>query len=116
MAQQTPENLFTLMGLLIGGDFGPLTFYKNKRGRLVWFPKAPPDKPPSPKQTTQRNKFRLAARAWRTLTPYQRAQWELASRRASLCMTGYDCFLHFKLKPNPLQQNYLASVTDTVLT
>jgi len=115
VAQQPPKNLFTLFGLHIGGDFGPFTFYKSKRRRLVFFKKAPPDKPPSEKQIAQRNRFRLVAAAWSTLTPYQRAQWTIAARRASLCMTGYDLFVHFKLKPDPHKLNHLQSITDTVL-
>lgn len=116
MAQQPAENLFHLMGLHIGGDFGPLTFYKSKRGRLVWFNKAPPLTPPSAKQTTQRNQFRLAALFWTQLDEDQRQQWELASRRASLCMNGYDLFVHFATKPDQARQETIARQTSTVLT
>ncbi len=115
MAKQPPQNLFHLFGFLIGGDFADFTFYKNKRGKLVWFIKAPPKTKPSTKQTTQRNLFRLAATAWQTLTAPQRAQWELASTRASLCATGYDAFIHYKLTNDQAGQNNLASTTNTVL-
>lgn len=104
------------MGLHIGGDFGPLTFYKTKRGRLVWFPRAPPHAPPSDKQTVQRNQFRLAALMWTQLDSDQRRQWELASRRASLCMNGYDLFIHFATKPDQANQDTIARHTQTVLT
>lgn len=115
MAKQPPENLFHLLGLLLGGDFGPFTFYKNKRGKIVWFPKSPPKKPPSTKQTSERNLFRLAAVAWQTLAAGDRAQWELASKRASLCATGYNAFLHFKLRRDQAGQDNLASRTNTIL-
>lgn len=116
MAQQPPENLFHLMGLHIGGDFGPLTFYKTKRGRLVWFNKAPPHTPPSTKQTVQRNQFRLAALMWSMLTVDEQNQWDTASRRASLCLNGYNLFIHFAIKPDEASLNTIARQTNTVLT
>lgn len=115
MAQQLPENLFNLMGLHLGGDLGPLTFYKSKRGKLVWFDKAPPTTPPSWRQTSQRSLFRAAAQCWRLCTPEQRQQYELAARKASLCMTGYNLFVHLKLKPDPNLQRTIESQTNTVL-
>ena len=115
MAQQLPEKLFTLMGLHIGGDWGPLTFYKSKRGKLVWFPRSPPLAPPSSMQLAQRNRFRLAAELWPTLSDAQREQYELASRRASLCMTGYNLFVHFKTTPDDAAKTTIEHQTYTTL-
>ena len=115
MAEQTPENLFQILGCLVGGDLGPYTFYKNKRGLTVWFPKSPPLKPPSPKQTVQRNQFRIAGACWASLTPEQREQWNLAGRRASLCMTGYNLYLHFNTTGDQARRNTLAARTKTTL-
>ncbi len=115
MAHQPPENLFCILGFLIGGDYGPFTFYKNKRGKLVFFPKAPPLNPPSLEQTIRRNQFRLAATYWRTLTDGQRQQYDLASKRASLCMNGYNLFMHFKTTLDDDARRTLQSRTGTIL-
>lgn len=95
IAQQLPSSLLCLLGFVAWGDLGPLTLYTNKRGRLVAFPKTFPKGEVSHEQTAQRAKFTAAAAAWQALTPSKRAQWELASRRASLCMHGYDLFVHW---------------------
>jgi len=84
-------------GLNPTGDWGPLTFYTNRRGKPVAFLKAPPTKPPTARQTYQRNAFRLVGRLWQTLTNQQRATWETASRTASLSITGYNLFLYYTL-------------------
>ncbi len=115
MAQQVPEDLFHLMGMYVTGDWGPLTFYTSRRGKVVWFPKSPPLSPPSPWQTSQRNTFRLAALWWSTLTSAERTDYELASKRASLCMTGYNLFVHFKTTNDDAAQKTLERQTNTVL-
>lgn len=115
MAQQLPEKLFKLMGFYVTGDWGPLTFYTNKRGLLVWFNKAPPLEPPSPAQTSQRNLFRLVAIYWKNLTDAERNQYELASKRASLCMTGYNLFMHFKTTPDDAAKATIEHQTRTTL-
>lgn len=114
--KQPPQNLLNLLGLHAGGDLAALTIYRTKRKLLVWFNKAPPTSPPSPKQTHQRNTFRLLAAAWSTLTLDQQQQWERAARRASLAATGYNAFLHFKATNDTTMQNTLQRVTNTVLT
>lgn len=96
MAIQEFPRFANLMGLRIGGDLDGITYYTSKRGRIVFFAKAPPDKPPSPKQQTQRNRFRLYAILWWQKTPHQRRNWETITRRASLCMTGYNLFIYIE--------------------
>ena len=45
----TPEDIMlSFLGFGATGDLGPLTVYTNKRGKLVWFLKAPPTCPPRP--------------------------------------------------------------------
>jgi len=97
MAHQIPQRLLTCLGFLKWGDIGPLTFYKNKRGKLVAFNKTWPTGPPSPGQKILRDQFRAAAAAWKALAPGKRLQWELASQRASLAMAGYALFVHHQL-------------------
>lgn len=97
MANQPPQKLFNLLGLTVSGDLGPLTFYTSKRRKLTWFAKAPPTSPPTDWQTRQRNKFRLAAEVWSRMEPSERKQWNLATARASLCMNGYNLWVHFAL-------------------
>jgi len=97
MASQPLEKLFTLFGFVIWGDFGPLTMYHRADGRLVVMLKTWPDKPASPKQLTQRAVLTAAAATWNALTQSQRAQWTAAAARASLCMTGYNLWVHWQI-------------------
>lgn len=96
MAKQPAKHLYSIFGFLIWGDLGPVTMYRNKQGKIVAFSKTWPDKPPSAEQEAQRLIFTEAAADWQTLTACQRGEWETASRRASLCMHGYDLFVHWK--------------------
>jgi len=94
----TDINLLNLAGLSPTGDFGPLTGYTSKRGKPVWYLKAPPKEPPTGYQTHYRNVFRLVAMAWAALSPAKRAAWLAASRRAGLKITGYNLFLYWNSK------------------
>jgi hypothetical protein len=100
MAVQPPNALFNLYGFVIWGDIGPLTMYRRYDGRIVTFLKTWPNKPASRGQINQRNAYRAAATAWHALTASQRAQWTTAAARASLCMHGYNLFLHYYLTPS----------------
>lgn len=97
MAKQPARELMHLFGFIAWGDFGELTMYTSKRGKVIIFTKTYPKEPASEDQTTQRNKMTAAAIAWKALTHTARAQWELASLRASLCMHGYDLWQHWQL-------------------
>jgi len=97
MAHQPKRSLLSLLGLVYWGDLGELTIYKDKQGKIVAFRKTWPSGPATPAQQIQRDRFRSAAIAWQALELEQRSQWELATRRTSLCMHGYDLFLHHQL-------------------
>jgi len=97
MPHQNPRALFTCLGFVIWGDLGPTTIYRNKQGKVVFFDKTWPHKPPSPAQVDQRARITAAAAAWQTLTPAARSNWERATRKASLCCHGYDLFVHWTL-------------------
>lgn len=84
------------MGFNATGDLGALTMYTTVRGNMVAFPKSPPLNPPSQLQTQMRNFYRLAASAWRGLTPQDRDAWSNAARRASLRITGYNLFIYWQ--------------------
>jgi len=93
------QHLFNFLGWNTQGDLGPWTFYTAKDKGLVWFPKSPPLKPPSYLQTVQRNRFRLAAQLWRSLTPAVRQDWMDAANKAHLWIHGYNLFVIAAVKP-----------------
>jgi len=115
MPHQPIENIYNLMGINVGGDMGALTFYKNKRGKLVFFDKAPPLQPPSTAQKWQRMKFRFVAKIWNKLSKEEKQQYELASRRASYCCNGFNLFSHFVLMGRAKAKATLARQTGTNL-
>lgn len=95
---QNPKALFRFWGWNSQGDFGPWTFYTDKRKGLVFFVKAPPLEPPSLLQTSVRNSIRLAAYTWRSLPASARDDWQLAADRAHLRITGYNLFVFWLLR------------------
>jgi len=98
---KTQSSILRYLGWNTQGDLGPWTFYTSKRKGLVWFIKAPPLEPPSPMQIHQRNKFRLVAATWRSLSAEQRNNWSLAARRAHLQITGYNLFTYYLTRNDP---------------
>jgi hypothetical protein len=115
MAHDYIPNELSLLGFVQWGDFANLTTYRSKRGKLVWFEKTWPDKPPSPKQEIQREIWRAAASQWRELTDDQRHQWALAARRASLCMTGYNLWIYWYISFDDATIRTLEHQTHTTL-
>jgi hypothetical protein len=96
MAHQL-DALFSVLGLVTWGDIGPFTVYRNKRGRLVWYPKAPPTTLPSDFQTFCRDKFRAAGGAWSALAEPVQRNWEEVSLKAHLGITGYNLFTYWHI-------------------
>ena len=90
-----------LIGLRPTGDLGPLTGYTSKRGKAVWFLKAPPKIPPTCWQIVQRNAFRINAIAWNALEPQVRANWLNAAKIARLTITGFNLWTWYNLCPDP---------------
>lgn len=86
-----------LLGFNATGDLGPFTAYTSTRHGTVWFYKSPPLKPPSRFQIRQRDRFRLAAEGWRSLTDEERSRWDLACRLAGLYLSGYNLWIFWQL-------------------
>lgn len=115
MAYQPKERLMALIGLVAWGDVGELTVYRSKQRRMVVFTKTWPDKPASPEQQAQRDRMTAAAIEWQALTTAEKAQWELATKRGSLCMNGYQLFQHYKLTGDTSAMETLERQTRTDL-
>lgn len=90
--------IYCMLGFRPTGDLGPYTFYTSKRNKIVIFPKAPPLNPPTYHQIVQRNRFRLAAKAWQTLPDNEQQNWEAVSKTAKLTINGYNLFVWYFLK------------------
>lgn len=85
------------MGITVSGDLADVTIYTDRYGRKTAYPKAPPKCPPSERQVIQRARFAAAITDWRDLAIAIRLNWELASLRSSICMTGHNLYIHFAL-------------------
>ena len=94
MAHQI-EKFVGILGFVTWGDLGPLTMYRTKAGRMVFYPKAPPLSPASPAQKRNRDLWREAAAAWNRVPAARRERWERASKTASLSITGYNLFVYW---------------------
>jgi len=88
---------FLALGLRAQGDLAELTFYRDKRGDHVVFPKTRPSGPATPLKLRQQNKFKvIGAAAWKHHFVRQE-QFKMAARRLSLKMTGFNLFMAWKL-------------------
>ncbi len=94
MAWTVPWELF---GTWVSGDIDGLTIYTDRFGRKVAFPKAPPDKPPSPEQVALRARFKTAQENWKALTDIEKKNLEDAMRKANAVMTGQNLFISVSL-------------------
>ena len=95
MAIGIPANI---LGLIVSGDINGISIYTDRHGRKIAYEKAPPTKPASVLQALQRGRFRDAMANWKAATTAIKTDWENASLKASLCMTGLNMWLHFSLK------------------
>lgn len=91
------QSLLRFLGWNTQGDLGPWTFYTDRRKGLVFFPRSPPNKPPSYLQRKQRNQFKMAAAAWRLTPPDKRESWRLAAAAANLRITHVNFFFYWFL-------------------
>lgn len=91
------RQLHKFLGWNTQGDLGPYTFYTDKRRNLVFFLKAPPEKPASYFQTIIRQKLSDAAHIWNHFPAATKANWEAATKRLSLKLTGYNLYTFYHM-------------------
>ena len=123
MAQQplTPEEariaaLIPFIGIQVKGDLGPFTIYTNHRGRVVFYKRAPPTKPPTAPQIRQRTRFKLAQRLYQHESAATKAKWELLVVRSRICMTGQNLYVSLALNPQPVNLANLAAAAGLTIT
>ncbi len=88
----------SILGLIVSGDCSGETIYTDRHGRKIHFPVAPPKKPPTQMQIDIRARFTAAQAEYMTLSPIDREDWELLTKRASLCMTGQNLFISVAMR------------------
>lgn len=98
--RQKGAPLPALTSLQIQGDAGPYTFYTRTGGQVVFYPFAPPDKPPSPSQIVQRRRLALVAEDWQALDNAEKQKWNAMAKRGRTWMTGYNLYSYAALTPN----------------
>src|SRR5216684_5549072 len=94
------DPLLTVIGVYVAGDLGDLTVYTNKNGRIIWFPRSPPTKPPTEKQIAQRNRFKRARQNYDELSESDKESWEELCRLNHLDLTGQNAYLSLSLLPD----------------
>jgi len=115
MAFEPIAGVMNILGLVAWGDIGELTVYVSKRGKVVWLQKTWPEKPTSPLQLERRQAWSTAAAEWMELTKDQKRQWDLATRRASLCLHGFNLWMHYKITGDEAAIQTLERQTHTTL-
>lgn len=105
---------WNLIAARLAGDIGGVTIYTDRYLRKTVYPISPPDKPPSPEQTTLRSRFAQAQAAWKALTAQEKANLEEACRRANLRLTGQNLYISAALKH--MNENVQAVGRQTGLT
>jgi len=71
--------------------------YTSKRGRPVWFLRAPPLVPASPRQRHQRNRFVVGAHVWTSMPPAEKLLWARACQLDRIRITPYNLFIWWAL-------------------
>jgi len=96
---QTKPNLISLYGLNIQGDLGGMTAYRSARQRFTWFAATTPKIAASIPQAAQRLKWAQAAALWSAMSEQDKNQWRDATRKARLCITAYNLWIHALTTP-----------------
>jgi len=97
---ETPYRFMSLLGFASSGDLGPLTCYRSHLGKIVVFSKTWPQKPPTLAQLTGRSRMYFGAEQWRNFSDYQKDRWRQTVDQSSLCMTGYNLWICWWMKPD----------------
>lgn len=88
----------SIIGLIVSGDVDGITIYTDRHNRKVAYPKAPPKEPPTQMQVDVRARFGSAQAEYMGLSPLQKAAYEELTKKANLCMTGQNLFIHVAMK------------------
>lgn len=96
----TFSDLIPYLGLNISGDLDGMTIYTTRKGKIVWYPESPADKPPSPLQTKQRLRFRIAQRNYMLLPRATKALWEHLTKTLAIPVTGQNAFISYSFSQN----------------
>lgn len=94
----TPD--WSLLGLTVAGDCGPLTVYTDRFFRKIAFPKAPPKQPPTAIQIWQRDRWRKAIASYYLLTIADRHSLGRCCNKLSLQMTACSLWLNLWFQPD----------------
>lgn len=92
----TLPRYLNFLGLNIQGDIDGITCYRSSRGAVIWFPRAPPKKPPSELQIWQRDRWRAILDDWLALPAATQANWMLITERASLSLHGLNLYIWWR--------------------
>lgn len=84
------------LGLRIQGDLDGITCYRSKGGGIIWFPRAPPTKPPSELQEAQRAKWKQILLDWLDLPAATRLAWMHLALRAHLRIHGLNLYIWWR--------------------
>lgn len=95
MAKLLPPAIYHVMGLILAGDMGPFTFYTNKNKKHVFYPKAPPEKPPTIFKLRHYQRWKNAAWQWSNMPQTTRDDWNLAAARAHTRISGYNLWIYW---------------------
>lgn len=88
----------SMIGMIVSGDVDGLTIYTDRHGRKVAYPKSPPKEPPTDIQIACRARFKAAQAEYMSMTDDQKFRYEELTRKASLCLTGQNLFIHVAMK------------------
>lgn len=92
----TLDSYMCFIGLRIQGDLGPYTCYRSSRRGVIWYPKAPPLKPPSDLQADQRDKWKDQIEDWTELPDAERQAWKDLADKGHIHMTGMNLYLWWR--------------------
>lgn len=85
------------LGLEISGDVAGLTAYTRKNGRKVFYPAAPPTKPPSYAQILCRQAFFAAMATWKSLPLADRQAYRRLCDHNAFCFLGHNAWVYLCL-------------------
>lgn len=89
-------SLLNFLGMNIQGDLDGITCWRSARGAIIWYPRAPPRKPPSPLQVLQRQKWTDILVDWNNFTEAQRQAWLDLADQAHTRITGLNLYLWYR--------------------